>query len=260
MGIMMSMKAETRNFLLDLNRRFYEDFAREFSATRQRLQPGVEQALAEYIWQAGEGLRILDLGCGNGELARRLAREGFRGSYIGLDFSAGLLEEAARHQPPSSQAEFFQADLGSEAWRSGETAARLSSFAPFDRVLAFAVLHHLPGRALHRQVLQGVHRLLTPQGVFLHSEWQFLNSQRLVERIQPWEAVALPVQELEAGDYLLDWRSGGKGLRYVHHFSEAELELLAQESGFEVLETFYSDGQGGQLGLYQAWRKQAPGA
>jgi hypothetical protein len=58
---------------------------------------------------------------------------------------------------------------------------------------------------------------------------------------------------VDAGDYLLDWRQGGSGLRYVHHFDEAELSALAATTGFRVLETFYSDGEGGRLGLYQVW-------
>ena len=56
------------------------------------------------------------------------------------------------------------------------------------------------------------------------------------------------------GDYLLDWRRDGNGLRYVHHFNEEELAALASDSGFSVLETFNSDGESGNLGLYQVWR------
>ena len=64
---------------------------------------------------------------------------------------------------------------------------------------------------------------------------------------------------LEEGDYLLDWRAEKDAphrpaLRYVHCFSPAELALLAEESGFEILETFESDGHGGRLGLYQVWK------
>jgi len=58
---------------------------------------------------------------------------------------------------------------------------------------------------------------------------------------------------VDAGDYLLDWRSGGEGLRYVHHFGEAELRELAATTGFQVKEVFYSDGETGNLGLYQVW-------
>jgi hypothetical protein len=76
----------------------------------------------------------------------------------------------------------------------------------------------------------------------------------LRERIQSWELIGLSPGDVEPGDYLLDWRSGGTGLRYVHHFNEEELSRLAQESGFDVIETFYSDGEGGKLGLYQVWK------
>jgi hypothetical protein len=81
-----------------------------------------------------------------------------------------------------------------------------------------------------------------------------LNSEKLKARIQPWEAAAVSGSEVDAGDYLLDWRSGGKGLRYVHHFDEGELQELAEAAGFQIEKSFYSDGDGGNLGLYQVWK------
>ena len=61
--------------------------------------------------------------------------------------------------------------------------------------------------------------------------------------------------DVDAHDYLLDWKRGGRGLRYVHHFDELELVELAKTSGFEIIETFYSDGENKRLSLYQIWRK-----
>jgi hypothetical protein len=121
-------------------------------------------------------------------------------------------------------------------------------------IIAFAVLHHIPSTELRLNMLRVVHQLLHRDGMFVHSCWQFLNSEKLKRRIQPWEAVALSGSAVEAGDYLLDWRSNGKGLRYVHHFSEKELEELASRSGFRIADTYTSDGEGGHLGLYQVWR------
>jgi (p)ppGpp synthase/HD superfamily hydrolase len=103
-------------------------------------------------------------------------------------------------------------------------------------------------------LLKVVRRLLSADGSFIHSNWQFLNSEKLRARVQPWEAASLSESDVDAGDYLLDWRSGGKGLRYVHHFDENELDKLARASGFRVADTFYSDGDLGNLGLYQIWR------
>jgi hypothetical protein len=50
------MNPTTLSRLLDLNRQFYQTFALPFSATRQRLQPGVRHVLASLpacsIWAA----------------------------------------------------------------------------------------------------------------------------------------------------------------------------------------------------------------
>jgi SAM-dependent methyltransferase len=231
--------------LLQLNAEFYQTFAVQFSDTRQRLQPGVQQILNASAPTA----QILDLGCGNGELARELVRRDFRGSYLGLDFSTELLDVAREGVADHPNFAFIQGNLGQEDWPSAVSRQR----SEFDTIFAFAALHHLPGRETHRQTLHSVRNLLTSEGRFIHSNWQFLNSERLRQRIHPWEEIGLNAAEVDPGDYLLDWRRGGFGLRYVHHFSAEELHALAAETGFRVRETFYSDGETGDLGLYQIW-------
>jgi tRNA (uracil-5-)-methyltransferase TRM9 len=68
---------ETVDMLIELNQQFYQTFAVQFSATRQRVQPGVRQVLQELDPETN----LLDLGCGNGALARALAKRGHRGRY-----------------------------------------------------------------------------------------------------------------------------------------------------------------------------------
>ena len=256
--------------LLELSQKFYQTFAQQFSDTRQRLQPGVKQIIA----QLPKNANILDLGCGNGELWLSLKQSGYRGHYVGLDNSRELLliankREGDSIQSPMSESEnskpnryshkyaqnaqtkFLQVDLSSPNW-----SANIPN-SPFDFVLAFAVLHHLPGEDLRQGVLHQVHKLLDPVGTFIHSEWQFLNSPRLRARIQPWETIGLTAESVDQGDYLLDWRHGGYGLRYVHHFFADELAILANESNFKVIDSFLSDGENGKLGLYQIWKKVA---
>jgi len=115
-------------------------------------------------------------------------------------------------------------------------------------------LHHIPSTELRLNMLRVVHQLLGQEGIFIHSNWQFLNSAKLKARIQPWASVGMSSSQLDAGDYLLDWRSGGEGLRYVHHFDQSEFLELANASNFRIMETFSSDGEGGNLGLYQVWK------
>jgi tRNA (uracil-5-)-methyltransferase TRM9 len=254
--IIRSMLPRTQSLLLDINGQFYQTFAGSFAETRRRIQPGV-RAILQRIPHAG---RWLDLGCGSGALAVEWARAGKSGLYMGLDFSAGLLEEARRvtkaEPHPNLAIDYRQVDLSAPDWNAP------LAWQIFDGLLAFAALHHLPGFDLRLRVLRQAAALLESGGTFYHSEWQFMNSPKLAARRLPWETVGLSDGDVEEGDALLDWRhpqpgqEGRAGLRYVHQFSEAELEKLARDSGFVIRETFESDGDNGRLGLYQRWEKQ----
>jgi len=103
-------------------------------------------------------------------------------------------------------------------------------------------------------ILRSVRRLVNSSGRVILSNWQFLSSTRLKARIQPWEKAGLIQDLVDPGDYLLDWRQGGSGLRYAHNFTEAELAELAQQTSFEIMESYLSDGENGRLGLYQIWK------
>ena len=237
------MKSEAASRILSLNYQFYQSFAEDFSETRQRLQPGVLSLVNRFQPESS----ILDLGCGNGELARELARIDFSCSYLGTDFSSNLLQKAGQGIPPEFPAEFLELDLSERSWSD------LLPGTPFDIVLSFAVLHHVPGHEGRINVCKNIRQHISDQGCFFHSNWQFLRSPRLQRRIIPWSEAGFSEKDLDEGDYLLDWRRGGMGTRYVHHFSPEELSRLADESGFKIKESFFSDGKEGDLSIYQVW-------
>ena len=225
--------------LRQVNREFYQAFAVPFAQTRRRLQPGAAEAVRSLPSDAA----VLDLGCGSGEVPRALARCGHRGVYLGIDECAALLDVARTTGLP--QAGFAEADLADPGW------TRLTRL-PYTHVLAFAVLHHLPGEARAR-FLASVRAVLSPDSAFLFSVWQLQISERLRRRIVPWEAIGLDASLVDEGDFLVDWRHGGHGLRYVHAFGEGELEALARQTGFRSVGSYESDGQGGRLGRYSTW-------
>jgi 2-polyprenyl-3-methyl-5-hydroxy-6-metoxy-1,4-benzoquinol methylase len=108
----------------------------------------------------------------------------------------------------------------------------------FPTVICLATLHHLPDRlALMRELA----RVLSPNGRLVVSVWQITHTERMRKKI---------VENLGGGDYVLNWKSGGNGLRWVHEVSEAELRELAMAVGLEVVEVYRSDGKSGDLGLY----------
>ena len=200
----------------------------------------------------------LDIGCGSGALAVEWMRQQRTGLYQGVDFSQDLLSEAQKeiwevHLPVGLEVKFSTADLISDRWNSPFMKTE------WDGALCFAVLHHIPGIDMRQRICTSIRGLLGRQRKLYLSVWQVKNSQRLMRRILPWSQAGINEDELDAGDVLMDWRAVSEneshltGFRYVHIFTENELGTLAENSGFEVKETFYSDGKEGNLGLYQNW-------
>jgi len=233
------MNSAATQRLLKLNHEFYNRFGESFSATRQRLQPGVKKIL-ETI---SNDVSVLDLGCGNGHFLRELSVRGHKAALLGLDFSLSLLRDAES----APGVEFREVDL-----------AKLSQWSvdsgQWSVITMFATLHHIPSVEIRLDILKTVRKLLNKDGKFILSNWQFLNSEKLKSRIQPWDRVGLADDDLDEGDHLLDWRSRGEGLRYAHQFSVEELLGLAEQAEMRVTDSFLSDGDGGNLGLYQIWQ------
>jgi hypothetical protein len=188
---------------------------------------------------------------------------GFRGSYVGIDFSPKLVNIAINRWKDYYQSGrgkrvpdiqklnpiFLEMDITHAGWLFDLPVQN------FDTVFLFAVLHHIPGIRLRLKLLNDVYQVHHPYKNLYHSEWQFLNSARFLTRIKSWETIGLNKEMVDVDDYLLDWRHEGYGLRYLHHFSLPELESLANASKYKIEETFYSDGEGGNLGVYQTWSR-----
>ena len=236
------MKSDIARRLVTLNREFYQTLAAPFSATRAGVQPGTRRLLE----RIPPGAAVADLGCGNGNAAKFLAASGFRGRYTGLDLSSGLLDIARAEAYPFPAA-FHQVDFLEPGWESPVTGSL------FDFILAFAVLHHIPGEPARLSFLSTCRNLLAPGGQLFLSSWQFQRSGRLRERIVPWSAAGLIDSDVDDGDYLLDWRHEGRGLRYVHVISAQERSALATQAGFSEIEAFESDGKEGNLADYAVW-------
>jgi SAM-dependent methyltransferase len=101
--------------------------------------------------RAGHGERVLDLGCGSGDLARHLAEAGLR--VTGCDISARMLEQAERADPAGTWVTL------DPAWRELPFAA-----GAFSAVIASSVLEYVSDPAA---VLRECARVLTPGGALL---------------------------------------------------------------------------------------------
>jgi len=241
------VKSDIARRLVDLNREFYQTLAGPFAATRGSVQPGTQRLLD----RIPPDVAVADLGCGNGNAANYLTDRGFHGRYAGFDLSTGLLE-IARGKAYPFFATFQPADFLEAGWENAISEESM------DYVFAFAVLHHIPGHSGRLAFLTACRRLLIPDGMLFFSSWQFLRSEKLQERTVAWSEAGFSQSDLDDGDYLLDWRHEGRGLRYVHVISAQERSKLSKQAGFSEIEAFESDGKEGNLADYAVWAPAHP--
>ncbi|UCG22857.1 MAG: class I SAM-dependent methyltransferase [Chloroflexota bacterium] len=229
------MEESVRRQLFALNRTFYREFADSFAQSRSEPQPGFHRLL-EYLPEPCNNL--LDVGCGEGRLGRFLLARGRVKAYEGLDGSPELIAIAHR----LVDGRFWQRDLG--------RPDALEGLGVYDGVACLAVLQHIPGRDVRVRLLSQMGAHLAAQGRLIISTWQFLGSERQRKKLIDWSAVGLSPETVGPNDYLMTWRKGGKGLRYVCYVDEDEMVSLAKQAGLLLLDTYRSDGREGDLNLY----------
>jgi ubiquinone/menaquinone biosynthesis C-methylase UbiE len=117
---------------------------------RSLIDPGLLRQIGDV-----RGLRLLDLGCGNGYLARRLARLG--ATVVAVDVTAGAIDRARARGDADGRVTYRLAD-----------AAHLSELASgsFDLAYSNMALMDMPET---EEALREVGRLLRPDGRFVAS-------------------------------------------------------------------------------------------
>jgi demethylmenaquinone methyltransferase/2-methoxy-6-polyprenyl-1,4-benzoquinol methylase len=169
--------------------------------------------------RTGPLARVLDIGCGTGELARLVARHYSDARVVAADFTRAMLENAADHasdRPEGARLDFARA-----------TALRLPfSGGTFDLVTNAFVARNLSDLPT---AFREVHRVLRPGGVFLTLEITEPASAMVnrlfhayFDRVVPWLGGAVG----SAGPY----RYLPQSLRSLP--GRATFQTLLAESGF----------------------------
>jgi SAM-dependent methyltransferase len=169
---------------------------------------------------------ILELGCGTGNDAARLAGEGY--SVTAIDVSGEAVGQARAKFGPVAR--FMVADMTRRLPFPG---------GGFDAVMSNVAMHMFPD-GVTRAVFAEVGRLVRPGGVFV------FHVNALEDR--PLRARRLPARELEP-DYVVE-ESG----QTMHFFSEAYLrELLAGWQQVHLVPVPVPDRKTGEL-FKHVWR------
>ena len=234
------MTDETAEMLMRLNREFYDSLAAPFDRSRFEPQFGFVEAL-NYL--PDRQLSVLDVGCGNGRFAYFMLNSGRLESYLGLDFSSGLLHLAQDQiEQEAVNIEFQIADIGRPRFLEG--------YGRYELVACLSAMHHIPQRRRRAALLREMGEHLTDDGRLLLCNWQFMDSERQRKKILSWGEIDLAAEDVESNDYLLSWKRGGYGRRYACHIDQAETAWLAAEAGLTIETQYREDGRSRDLTLY----------
>ncbi len=252
------MDFKTTARLRKLNREFYSRVGPEFHSTRNRPWPGWVRLL-EVLHDSlcVPGARVLDVGCGNARFARFL-RERMPPSaafeYQGVDSDPFLIEVARAALEASGvrfelrQRDVLESPLAQKEW--GE----------FNVVVAFGLLHHVPGRKERQALTRDLAAQLAGSGRLVVSLWRFGKDPRSTDRILPrsaFEDRLIDLADLEPGDALLSF-GGQETPRYCHDFDDLErIELLRAPSGLRPERTLEAFCDSTDANDYLVWCRNA---
>jgi demethylmenaquinone methyltransferase/2-methoxy-6-polyprenyl-1,4-benzoquinol methylase/phosphoethanolamine N-methyltransferase len=161
------------------------------------------------------GERVLDVGCGTGDLALLAASQlGPHGVVRGIDASSEMIEvaraKARRARYPENAVQFQVEPVEQMSFPD----------ASFDVFLSSLMLHHLPGD-LKRLALAEIRRVLRPGGRIV-----IVDLQPMTRRPRPWDP-----------GWLIMQRHGMRISTHEQvHEAQSVLSALLQHAGFEAID------------------------
>lgn len=242
------MIEQNENVINHLNNSFYDAVADSFSNTRQFYWDGWSM-----LWNLQKAdlpaeLKALDIGCGNGRLAKFLNEKNSNVDYTGIDSNKRLLQ-IATHDNHLSKAKFLHLDIIHHPGFS-KYFARQS----FDLICIFGLAHHLQPDNLIRLLIE-TKKLLSVSGQIWISFWQFNHNKSLIQRAinsenQIQQKLHSTKVKIFKYDYLLDWQRSPDSLRFAHLYKNEEISKVLDKSGLNARYTLYADGKSHEENLY----------
>lgn len=184
--------------------RFWDRAARKYATDPIKDMRGYERTLDRISHLLDSSDTVLEIGCGTGTTALRLAPSVSR--VIATDVSSEMIA-IAREKATAQACQNVEFSVATVERAPGPDGA-------YDAVLAFNLLHLVADRP---SALAHVHRLLKPGGLFV-SKTPCLSEMNSLIRL------AVPVMRLV-----------GKA-PYVSFFSATELEAEIADAGFSIIE------------------------
>lgn len=159
---------------------FYNLISSEYTEMLERLVPRYREMLwmiLDYIPKELKPKRIVDLGCGTGNLSEGIANQYPDAELIAVDLSTSILDEAAKRLKKYSNINYLNEDFNTLEFEAGSIDLIVSSIA----------LHHLTDPQ-KETLLKKIYTWLSPNGVLIFGD-QFAGSTdaRYQQHMSNWK-------------------------------------------------------------------------
>jgi len=226
------MQKQKAKEIVRQTRQIYNTIAKEWDASRGT-PIGIKMKLIKPV---KSGMKVLDLGCGNGLMAGPILTRG--GYYFGSDISdkfIALCKKRYVSYIKTKQAEFAAADAVKLPYKNNF----------FDYAVSFAVMHHIPSAELRLKFLKELYRVLKSGAAAKIDNWN-LQSEWGRKKYKIDSQLKNNPADYDAGDVFVPWKATGKKelSRYIHIFSDQELKDLARVAGFKNIKIEYFNRAG----------------
>lgn len=170
----------------------YDDIAKEYA--EEFFYDTSDNKYIDAFLQSLDGIKILDVGCGNGKDCKYISEKGFE--VIGIDLSVGMLA-IAKEKVPNGKFEVM--DIADITYPENS----------YDGIISNCSLFHIPSEELPK-TLESFARVLKPNGKLLLILQEGLGETMIEEPYRPGVNI------------------------YMNYFSVETISNLLQEYGFEV--------------------------
>lgn len=184
------------------NAKFWDKIAPKYFKDKISDMKAYEEGLSRIEGYLGSDMRVIELGCGTGMTAARLAKSA--GSYLGTDISPKMIE-IAKENYQADNLHFDVLSMQGDWARANE----------YDAVIALNLLHLLDD--LNGELAQ-IHATLRKGGIFVSK----------TACLREWGWYMAPIIRV--------MQFFGKAPNSVLNFSIKELDNAIERAGFEIIE------------------------
>ena len=197
----------------------YDAFSETFARSRRSMRwPEIGwclDAMHAHLAPFVHAPSILDVGAGAGRHVPEIYARWPDATYVGVDVSEGMLQEARKDYPDHV---FYCLDM-----REIDRIGSMSGCQVFDGACFFASFHHLSTPEGRVNTLMKLRTVLAPHAIVAMTVWELLTPDHLLR----YGDMRTAEQEFSI--------KIGQHVRYYHAFTREELSSLIRASGYHLM-------------------------